>query len=934
MKDPKAIRKAIMTAKSVARLIDPHFGRVPLPEIGGFGSDKPFEEHSPMVHASYGEPMPEHFAGGGYADGGSPENTYAQPDETGLYSHAAHVASQLPQERGTPEQFKGMLLNKGVKPDEFKWSEYDYAFGDKPQVTRDEVARRFWINKPDIQETELHRRHGSNHRPYHEKYTVPGGENYRELLLKHGDGEDGFEGVKGHFGGEAGILASLRMKDRHDAQGNKVLHLDELQSDWGQQARKHGYKDPERVRLATEKARAANEAFQEADAGDDTDAYLSAREARNQAFKELDSARQAVDPAPYVGKTNDWVDLGLKRALLEAVKGGHDKLAWSPGDIQADRYDLSNHIGEIRHEKNEDGTYNLDVYDPRGGPVLYKEDIPPEKMPEHVGKEMAEKIFAGHGDKDDDPGYRDWRSLRGLDLKVGGEGMRQFYDDLLPKRLMKLAKQHDPDAKLHQILIEHPKEHGDDDGWGLAPEQADTFLPALEITPRMRESILKKGFPAYAEGGEVEGYAGGGVPDIDPEAFRQHLKRIHSPLSENTEAVQHALKIAQSYRHPLGAETGTGSFYNIKQSMPVNEVRATIGDIPGIKLQSPKKKSWEDFYHRGKGGVFINMGGDLSNFGRMTHINDKALAWPVDLHAGTKYMLEPNPGKVWANAAAHASSFEKRIREAEEAGKEAFGIFSPMGPTAVNSSHNMFDALMAQIPGAGIEKKDLRAFDKALKSGLHLDASIRKDPKKLKTHIDALKAWPGLENAKEASEYARPEAGNLSGVHRSMIVNFMDKSNWRDKGFPEVGVTRAAITDPELKGIGGNKIGHRVVKLSSKPNERSKTLFKHSTYPIDTSGEYIMDVPAIQRHYAAPDVMERLIGKPTKAGQIVHPYSEDALGRATARKMMEEQKQVQPINQRMLDSAMMGMENQEKYGFKSGGTVKRALMIAKGGKKK
>ena len=1042
MIDPKAIRKAIMTAKSIAQMIDPHFGRVSLPELGSFGADKPFPEHSPLIHEAYGVPMPEHFAVGGLvetkpkekkpdwwenapqrhsplsiltgisalahlrpvqrlpdppefdyqmysnggdvergeADGGMPENPYAQPDDMGMYSHAANVASQLPQERGSPEQFKGMLLNKGVKPEEIKWGEYDYAFGDQPQVTRDEVAKHFYENMPSVEEkwhqgsesAQSRRRVKSSHSyerdrlreqfgdrhddeamaaframrqrheqelksmphadPYHEEYTVPGGKNYREILLKHGT-EDTFPGVRGHFGSEPDILASLRMKDREDTEGNKILHLDELQSDWGQQARKHGYTDPERVRQATAKARAANEAFTEADAGNDTDAYLSTREARIQAMQELNSAKQAVNPAPYIGKTDDWVDLGLKRALMEAVKGGHDKLAWSSGDVQADRYDLSKHVGEIRHEKNDDGTYNLYVSNPSGLRIFDKDDMSADDLADHVGKEMAEKIVAGHGEKDEGPSYRDWRTLSGLDLKVGGEGMRHFYDNLLPKRLMRLAKMHDPDAKLSHTMIEHPIEHGDDELLGK-DDYTSTNLPAVAIAPRMRESILKHGFPAYAGGGEVEDYADGGMADIDPAIFREHLKRIHSPLSENPESVQRALQIAQSYRHPLGTETGTGSFYNIKQLMPANEVRATIGDIPGIKLKSPKKKSWEDFYNRGKGGVFINMAGDLSNFGRMTHINDRELAWPVDLHAGTKYMLEPNPGKVWANAAAHASSFENKIKEAEGAGKEAFGVFSPMGPTAVNSSHNMFDALMAQIPGAGIDKKDMRAFDKALKSGLHLAANIKEDPKKLKAHLDALQAWPGLENAEEASAYARPEAGNLSGVHRAMIVNFMDKSNWRDKGFPEVGITRAAIADPELKGIGGNKIGHRVVKLSPKPIEQSKTLLKHSTYPVDTSGEYIMDVPLVQRHYAQPDVMDRLIGKPTKAGQIIHPYSEDSLGRATARKLLEEQKQVQPVNQRMLDSVMMGIDNQEKYGFKRGGTVRRALMIAKGGKKK
>ena len=34
MKDPKAIRKAIMTAKSIATMIDPKFSRVPLPDLG------------------------------------------------------------------------------------------------------------------------------------------------------------------------------------------------------------------------------------------------------------------------------------------------------------------------------------------------------------------------------------------------------------------------------------------------------------------------------------------------------------------------------------------------------------------------------------------------------------------------------------------------------------------------------------------------------------------------------------------------------------------------------------------------------------------------------------------------------------------------------------------------------------------------------------
>lgn len=1118
MKDPKALRKAIMTAKSIASLVDPKFSRVPLPDIGVSAPEVYVPEHSPAMHEAFGLPMPKGYAAGGeieslnLATGGfaDEENPYTQPNDLGLYSHAAATAAELPQERGTPEQFRGMLLNKGVKPAELEWSGYDEAFADQPQVTRQQIAEHFHANRPPVQEKRfqelpsvnelnaLRRKHldevrdyqakvretpdfdpggerwkrlqywhqaekrellSKYDRPHHETYTIPGGENYREILLKHG-GEEGFKGIPVHFKGEPNILTSLMVKDRQDTEGDKVLHLDELQSDWAQRGRREGFESKasqdykKYVHDLTERffdnapKYFAEQGYDDDEIGRALRQYHSDPASMAAVLGESDKHKELVlrdhaEPngphgrAPYVTKTEDWVDLGLKKALQEAAEGGHNKLAWSPGKTIADRYDLTKHVGAIQHEKNDDGTHNIVVYAKNGETLLDRDDMEPQEIADYLGKGIAERIVNGEGetgqkeyerhrdamedydnfllqaadqyakaemqgadipedrrehmhgvlkkvalnglqpysrnrgeildqlglrdreyelrsaledaryDLDLAPEYspyRDWRHLKTDDLHVGEKWPFEMYDRMIPKRLLKLAKQHDPEAKLEKSVISHKADHDmyefyPEDEYGNASDEpanphpmTQTELHAIRITPKMRESILKKGFPAYAQGGEVEAYADGG--EIDPELFKQYMKRIHTPLSEDPESVRKALQISSSYRAPVGMETGVGSLYNIKQSLPAKDVKATIGDIPGITMKKPVKKSWEDFYQKGKGGVFINMGGDLSNFGRLTHINDKELAWPVDLHAGTKFMLEPNPKYVWGNAAGHSTAFENKIRSAERLGKDVYGIFSPMGPSAVNSSHNMFDALMAQIPNAGIDKKHLREFDTALKRGEHLDASIRKDPKKLAAHLDALKAWPGLENAKEASEYARPEAGNLTGTHRTMIVKFMDKADWLKKGFPEVGITRAAITDPELKGVGGNKIGHRIVKLSSEELPGAKRAFEHSTYPTYTGGEYEMDVPLVQRHYAAPDVVEEMIKKPTKAGQIVHPYSEDTLGRATARKLFEEQKQMQPINQRFLDSVMLGMENQKKYGFKKGGSVRKALMIAKTAKKK
>ena len=361
--------------------------------------------------------------------------------------------------------------------------------------------------------------------------------------------------------------------------------------------------------------------------------------------------------------------------------------------------------------------------------------------------------------------------------------------------------------------------------------------------------------------------------------------------------------------------------------MGASEVSTKIKNIPGVSLTPKREMSWEDLYQEGKGGSFINVGGDRSNLGRLTHINNKKLAWPIDLHAGAKYMMEPNPGSVWANNISHATGFRNAILRAAERGP-VYGVYAPMGPMSVDSSHNMFDAVMAQIPGSDISKESIKKFNDDIKEARHLPADY---PNKERVK-EIMEKWPGLENPKEASLFAR----QIGGVHRAAIIKHMDKASWHKLGFPAIGVTRAAITDPEVFNAPGNVIGHRVVKFNPENIVGSETVMPHSTYTHPTAGEYVGDIPFVQRHYAMPDVVEQIVRKTTKKGEAIHPYSIDPLGRATFRKMTEENKQIQPINQRMLDSAQLGLKRQSEYGLKNGGSAKSlvdiALNLAKGKK--
>ena len=603
------------------------------------------------------------------ADGGEVDPAAPQPNAQGLYSQAAKAAMALGQTKGSPQQMLASL--KGVKPDELKWSGAQDAFAGQPSVTKQQLAGHFQAGLPQIEETTL----GSSANPYphhtpnewegavrraraaqdpdevqrlhtawaayegaegaggdgaakFQQYTVPGGQNYRELLMhlasqgrkvpleevgkkalelaedkyrRHGSAyadkqfmdyaredpvgqlseHDVWVDALHHFGldhykddvhdpytqnahyiaqkgayrsshwEQPNVLAHLRLSDRRGRSGEKLLHLEELQSDWGQEGRKKGFRDPAKPweLFHTKDGRPVSTHATEAEA------EMAAR-----GRPELDYAKhEGPPPAPYVTKTEGWTDLGLKRLLHEAAKGGYDKVVWTPGEEQAERYDLSKHVKHLDYWKNKGGTYRLAAGLHNGDRHELGDAIPEDKLADHVGKEAAEKIVGDEGKPF--PGVADpfgnpqaMRRLAGLDLRVGGEGMKGYYDNILPKRLLALAKEHDPEAALGTASAQvgsnlRPVENESpldqllrerNDPGAFEPQHRN--FPALTITPKMRESILRNGFKAYAYGGRAARAGGGGFPHASkPHLFHSnlghhlHVGPIHSAVHGRTD---------------------------------------------------------------------------------------------------------------------------------------------------------------------------------------------------------------------------------------------------------------------------------------------------------------------------------------------------------------------------------------------------------------
>jgi hypothetical protein len=298
-----------------------------------------------------------------------------------------------------------------------------------------------------------------------------------------------------HFN-QPNILAHMRVNDRV-IDGKKTLFVEEIQSDWHQAGREKGY--------AGEASRNAEKEFEQysqelatkynLNPDQNLSMYATMKGMQPEEVARYDQLQSAwvgskggVPDAPF--KTS-WHELSLKRAIQEASEKGYDQIAFTTGKTQAERYDLSKQVDYIDYRKSSDGTFELGIADINGDAVdLPKARYTAEELPDVVGKEITDKIVSGQGQSG---GGR--MTLRGVDLKVGGEGMKGFYDNILPKSLEKLGKKFD--AKVGKTEMD-----------GVEVWQMD-------ITPKMREAVTTKGQPLFSISGLGAGAIGAGFYQDD-----------------------------------------------------------------------------------------------------------------------------------------------------------------------------------------------------------------------------------------------------------------------------------------------------------------------------------------------------------------------------------------------------------------------------------
>ena len=306
----------------------------------------------------------------------------------------------------------------------------------------------------------------------------------------------------------------------------KVFNLDELQSDWAQKGRQDGFTDrsqdwPDQYNDFRKKmveewvAKKAKTAFDENpelfNNNFDQAAEIAYQVAKQkgaskiaedlgmsaehtQLYNKANSYYNSVPLAPYVQSTNQWADLGLKKAVSQAIDSGSDVFTWTPGKVSADRYDLSRQVRKIHFLQNDDGTFHVGTELPDGTEFNQASGVMDlEKIEKTFGKEIAKKVKNGEfTGADNNVSY-----IEGKDLAVGGKGMIDFYDNIVPKRLSEIIRKATGEKPQFQT-------------WTIQTADGPMEVQGLRLTPEMKAKLQaikeKEGgyFPHMAYGGKVD----------------------------------------------------------------------------------------------------------------------------------------------------------------------------------------------------------------------------------------------------------------------------------------------------------------------------------------------------------------------------------------------------------------------------------------------
>lgn len=452
-----------------------------------------------------------------------------------------------------------------------------------------------------------------------EKYVLPNGENYREILIKAPvEKPSGMSTAKyteklrqGTFQSshwdEPNVLFHLRMDDR-TYNGNKVSFMEEFQSDWAREGRDKGFS--KNLPKGTENDIEIKFVKSNVPEGHDPKNYPGYYEAFDKRTGDFlgrggtkpDLIERALEEinltegVPYNPLLKNWQVTAIKRALLESVDA--DYFAWTNGEQQKARYKLSKQVDSIKWEKDEYRGYKEVNIETKQEKTVILEVLPDgkikdsnmegfmgKKIDEALGKGLAEKVMKDEEGK-----------ISGEGLNIGGEWANSLYDIQAKKIVEELTG-----GKVEMIDLGLPIEKknirftklGRDEGGFIGQQDikrgveiADEKGTGFIIT----EDLGNGKFKAIQKSNLDESSLGYGLPqwikDLDLDYYAKRLAEKNNIKPED-KWVQDMVKAKQKFIDKYAKEFDISQKTTLQPALKLTpEIKAIIrGEAPQLKVE-------------------------------------------------------------------------------------------------------------------------------------------------------------------------------------------------------------------------------------------------------------------------------------------------------------------------------------------------------------
>jgi hypothetical protein len=474
-----------------------------------------------------------------------------------------------------------------------------------------------------------------------------------------------------------------------------------------------------------------------------------------------------------IGDTKAWVALGIKQAIRQAIDAGVDGIVFGTGEQNANLYDLSKQISRVTYNApggkyaNKYGTV-LKAFDHKDNEVINK-TATPEELEDYVGKEVAQRLLESQ------PDNMGRHSISGLDLKVGGEGMKAFYDKIVPQVANDVLKKLGG-GKVWKVAFPGAEVERNGSYYGAtldgvtrkfssyenAKEYLDKFGPeaaeqtGFEITDAMREKVNADGVPLFSLKRKTEA----------------QMQADHAAMfgGDDPNAVQHAKLVMDSMPGVYAAARGYQSQKDTldKAEALAKEIGYSVEDMQGLLARGGATVGNETIpaevlvasavlvTRYGVADLLANPAGP--NFaGRLTEVLNIMLATRANISSIARALNIV--GKMQKDAKMtpeeRQAAVEKATKEAGKQAEDAVGLSENMDDTerAIVNEWNDTQTKVADAEYAAAEaQNDIISADQELeaKKAELEDARTRRDDAKRElsqAHAAIKKAEAATDNA-------------------------------------------------------------------------------------------------------------------------------------------------------------------------------------------